>query len=519
MPEWIQKSSLVARRDWFENISTKMFWIGALLGPILFFAMMIIVGVLAFQTGTSSGKYAVIDQSNGISDEVRNSITRTDLGRFLRIQRPESVEEEVLQEVDDQLRLRSDDESEAIRAFVDDVMPYLSYPSADRLSPTSSSTAGRFATWWTENTETVIELAPNVSFAQFDELAPEKIYSEEELNSLLKLEVLLGYFIIPENIVNSSEGAKFVTMDILKTDLSSWYSRYVSTIVRGYRVEQADLDLETARWVTQGVYFSTNRPVDDADPSRDILDVEESIEVSMLEQMAQFAPAVYLYILWFTVLMGSTMLMTGTVEEKSTKLVEVLLSNVDATHLMDGKLVAIALTMMTIVGVWIVLMGTPMMLGTMALPNLMPMDLDWVGFIFNPAYVFNFALFLVLGFAFYGYLFSAVGSVCSSIRDAQVLMAPVSIILVVPILMVVPLAMDPDGPLALIMRWIPPFTPFVMMGTAAELPSLPIYLIIVAWLLLWVWGSRWIAGRIYSKGMLLEEKPKGIKGLAHLVRA
>lgn len=516
MPNHLRTILLIARRDWLESVSTKMFWIGALLGPILMVVLMVIVGFASISTATSKGQYAVIDNSTGLAQDIRNEIVRRDLQTFLfsaLLQESESIE--VLDELQTKLVIDNTIEGEAVFRFIEEVLPYINDYAA-----TGSTTQERFAAWWKENRDVVIDRAPAVSMSRYIEFRPSIQHSEESLQQLVDNEVLLGYFVIPENIVDTSTDAKFVTKNILKNDVASWYSNYATSAVRAKRVAATNVQEDDAQWIMQRVSFATNKAIspDDLAAGQDGVDRPSTEEVTAGEQIARFAPAIYQYILWFMVFMGSMMLMTGTVEEKSTKLVEVLLSNADAGQLMDGKLIGITATLLTVVGVWISFIAVPVTLGLFALPQVSFLDVDIIGAIFKPAYVVNFVIFLALGFVFFGYLFSAVGSACASIRDAQVFSTPITILLIVPVMLMVPLAMDPTGMLATILKFFPPYTPFVMMNTAAELPSLPVYLLILVWMLLWTCASRWVAARVYQKGMLMESKPKGFKELVRLVK-
>ena len=247
--------------------------------------------------------------------------------------------------------------------------------------------------------------------------------------------------------MDSSEDAKFVTKNILKDDLASWYAGYATTVIRRHRVEESNIEVDDARWIMRSVFFATNKALVLTDEDSLAAEIpSQTSRVTAGERIARFAPAIYQYVLWFMVLFGSMMLMTGTIEEKSTKLVEVLLSNVDASQLMDGKITGSCVYVAH--GSFSMAyfpLESQLFLVLRLFLRCYPRTWDSIFFsvIFNPIYVLNFVIFLFIGFVFYGYLFSAVGSVCTSIRDSQVLSAPVTIVLVVPIMLIVPLAMDP----------------------------------------------------------------------------
>ena len=515
----------IAKRDWVEATSTKMFWFGALLMPVIsvMIAIFAMFAIAITSTASSVGAYYVIDNSDGLGVEIRNEILRSDLSNFLFAlsRRDLSAEdEEVLKEVHSALP------SKALE-FIDSFMEYLEHPRQDLSTLSTDSLGKRFSEWWSTNDDRIVQLAPNVSFARYDEILTPNL-SEQELNSWLKTEKIVGYFVIPEDFISSNEGAKFVTKNILKDDLADWYENFATRVIQNKRFAESNISRETAVKLLQRASFRTSRAVAPSvstpRPSTSAgtpTSSELTEEVTVWETVGEFAPAIYQYILWFLVFIGATILMTNTVEEKSTKLVEVLLSNLDPAQLMDGKLLGSALTLLTVVGLWIFLLSLPMTLGSGALVVFAPQIGEFLSSgalnsIFNPLYVVNFVIFFILGFAFYGYALSAMGAVCSNIREAQLMSTPINLIIIVPLIFMVPIALDKTGGLATIMSYIPPFTPFVMMNIVAETTWYS-YFLILLWMTACTLGVRWLARQIYTKGILLENKPSGIKGLVRLV--
>lgn len=495
--------------------------------PVVTFALAIfgMVAATIASTSVSVGSYYVIDHSDGLAQEIRNEILRSDLTNFMFVladRDPRSDDEEILRDVHEATQ------TSTIPVLVGSFVEHLQHPQRDFTTTSGDSLAKRFSVWWSNNKDRIIELAPNVSFAQYEEILTPNL-SEQELISLLKDEEILGYFIIPETFVSSSENAKFVTEKILKQDLANWYERFATRVIQNKKFAESNISRETAMWLLQRASFRTSRAIASSRDSRtdstagtaSSAGEETTKEVTAWEAAGEFAPIVYQYILWFLVFIGATVLMTNTVEEKSTKLVEVLLSDLDPVELMDGKLLGSALTLLTVVGLWIFLISLPVMMGSGAVIAFLPQAEEFLesgvlNSIFNPLHVINFVIFFVLGFSFYGYSLSALGSVCSNIREAQMMATPINLIAIVPLILMFPIALDKTGPLATIMSYIPPFTPFVMMNVVAEIDWLN-YVIIFTWMSACTLGVRWLAKQVYTKGILLENKPAGIKGLVRLV--
>jgi ABC-2 type transport system permease protein len=105
---------------------------------------------------------------------------------------------------------------------------------------------------------------------------------------------------------------------------------------------------------------------------------------------------------------------------------------------------------------------------------------------------------------------AAVGSAVSDLREAQSLVGPVMMVLVVPLMLWMPIVQNPNGMLATIAGFIPPATPFVMILrlTAATEP-IPVWQTIasIVWGFACAFGMLWLAARIFRVGVLMQGKP------------
>ena len=84
----------------------------------------------------------------------------------------------------------------------------------------------------------------------------------------------------------------------------------------------------------------------------------------------------------------------------------------------------------------------------------------------------SFIVYFVLGYLFYAALLCGIGSLANNLKEAQTLMMPIQLLLIVPLVVMMPIGRDPNGLLAQVLSWLPPFTPFVMMNRAAFPPGL-----------------------------------------------
>ncbi len=88
-----------------------------------------------------------------------------------------------------------------------------------------------------------------------------------------------------------------------------------------------------------------------------------------------------------------------------------------------------------------------------------------------------FLFYFLVGYLFYSAILAGIGSVCNSAKESQNLMSPIMIVMMIPILAMLPIGQDPNGLMAKVLSFIPPFTPFVMMNRAAGPPALWEYLL------------------------------------------
>lgn len=497
---------LIAKRDWREAASRKIFWFGILLSPFLMVGFMALAAVMisnaAFDLDFPESEsyrdyefYSVIDHSGFLGKEISDAILAADVDAVLSFVKPrslDSLDEPMLKELQRELQTTS------LQELSHTILEHLLLRIDEKVH-NHESFAGRFANWWLNDESKLRKVIPGLSpFV-------EGIFrGEPDHDELLRSEEILGYFVIPENLIESDESVQFFYTDVSTSNLVHWYGRFASEVVRQYRAERANIDVETFDQLSN-VSFSYHNPIF---PRPEL--TETTQERSMpAPTPTQFVPMAYQYILFFMVLVGSAMLLTSTVEEKASRLVEVILSNTDSNRLMDGKLLGIALILLTIIGAWLAL--------TLVFSSWSMLILSQApSSAFNLNYMSNFVVFFVLGYGFYGYTLSAIGSVCSNIREAQPMALPINLLMVVSLFLMFPIALNPDAIWVKVLYFFPPFTPFVMMSSAASLPELPLYVLVLAWMILATLGVRWVAGRIYARGILMEDKPRGLKNFVKL---
>ncbi len=104
-----------------------------------------------------------------------------------------------------------------------------------------------------------------------------------------------------------------------------------------------------------------------------------------------------------------------------------------------------------------------------------------------------------------------IGSLASNLKEAQTLMMPIQLLLIVPLVVMVPIGRDPNGLLAQVLSWLPPFTPFVMMNRAAFPPGLHHYVGTTLLMLVSIFFALRLAARIFETGVLMTGKPPRLR--------
>ena len=210
-------------------------------------------------------------------------------------------------------------------------------------------------------------------------------------------------------------------------------------------------------------------------------------------------PIIVVMLLYMGIVGISQMLISNTIEEKANRVYEVLLSSVSPFELMAGKILGICGVGLTLLTCWT---------GGGLVAAAMQGTTDVV----SAAEIAWFAVYYLLGFLMIASLFVAVGSACNTIKEAQNLMAPLSMLLALPLIIAMLTMSNPNGTTATVASFIPPFTPFVMMTRLASVPAPPVWQqwATLGLLLLSTWLAIRLAARVFRVGILLYGQPPSL---------
>jgi ABC-2 type transport system permease protein len=220
-----------------------------------------------------------------------------------------------------------------------------------------------------------------------------------------------------------------------------------------------------------------------------------------------FRAVALVMIMFFALVPTGQILMRSVIEEKASRVIEVLLSSVTATELMVGKIVGLGTVGLTLVGTWA------------AIGALIAWRFGG-GFPIGGADAGMFLLFFLPGYFFYAALLGSIGSICHAERDAQPFLTPISLMLILPVMLGFAIAQSPDHALVRIASFIPFFAPSLMLFRWTIHPPPPgeiaaTWAALVAATCVMFWASS----RIFRIGILLTGKRPTIAEVARWVRA
>ena len=230
-------------------------------------------------------------------------------------------------------------------------------------------------------------------------------------------------------------------------------------------------------------------------------DANQSAEMTIADRAPQFVAVGLTFLLWTLIFSVVNYLLMGTIEERSNKIFDTLLTSVKLPHLLAGKLIAVLAVSLTLMSVWS-LGGTAVTVaGFSAMPGeVRDIVSAGVSAALDPAMLIPALISFLLGYLMYGSVFLALGSLCDTIQEAQTLMTPLIILMMVPLFMVTIAMTDLESPIIGAMAWVPIFTPFLLILRMPTDPPLWEVAGQLGLMTLATLAILWVAARVYRAG-------------------
>jgi ABC-2 type transport system permease protein len=225
-------------------------------------------------------------------------------------------------------------------------------------------------------------------------------------------------------------------------------------------------------------------------------------------------------LLYVAVLINGQGMATAIVEEKSSRLIEVILGAVTATEFMAGKILGVLGSGLTQLAVWILVAVVAIVQAVPALAFSSPIpDFDF-SMILNARLLFYFAVFFALGYLLYSVLFAVVAVTCTSTEELGQSMMAAVLPMVIAMMVAISVITNPSAPIMRVLSLIPFFTPLVMMARINVLTP-PLWEIWLGIVLLAASSAlaSWAASKIFTYALLMTGKRPTLPDLLQVMRA
>jgi ABC-2 type transport system permease protein len=234
--------------------------------------------------------------------------------------------------------------------------------------------------------------------------------------------------------------------------------------------------------------------------------------------VAGFVGAILLYM---ALLIYGIQVMRAVLEEKTTRIVEIIISVLRPWQLMLGKILGVGAVGLTQLGIWLLSIVLLLTFGLPYFAALQPdlLDLETArGFLPEAGAFVLFVTFFILGYFLYSSLYAAVAAMCSTDEEAQQTQMPVTMLLVIPMLVMTTIVENPNGPVGTWLSLVPFFSPVLMFPRfMAGAPLWQVGLSLVL-MVITIVAVAWVAGRIYRVGILMQGKRPTLPEIVRWVR-
>jgi len=328
-------------------------------------------------------------------------------------------------------------------------------------------------------------------------------------------EEIFGLLQINGNLETNPQAATFYSEKQAPQDLMMYITHTLSEVAKNNKLEHftqsAGVDKEIIHSIQQIVESKSTVSVNTIRWGKDGEEKETSGELASIIGMVS---TMFMYM--FILIYGS-IVMQGVIEEKTNRIVEVMISSVRPFDLMMGKIIGIGLTGFTQLFIWICMGAVLFGLKDSIFPGTDMGDLSGYFTLLSSiewgSILLFFILFFIGGYLIYASLFAMVGSAVDNPQDSQQFVMPITMIFIFALYAGIYSGNNPDGPLAFWCSMIPLTSPIVMMVRVPM--GIPLWetLLSLAILLVSVLLTVKFAAKIYRVGILMYGKKPSLKEL------
>jgi ABC-2 type transport system permease protein len=312
-----------------------------------------------------------------------------------------------------------------------------------------------------------------------------------ELSDRIRRADLFAFVEIPAAALDAASGIRlhYHSNHPAHTDLPRWLEATIGREIVHRRFEAASLDRTMVDRLTRTPDVESLGLLERGDAGV----IKEAAVVDRLRTFA--IPVTFMMMMFLLVMSSSPQLLNSVIEEKMSRISEVLVASVTPFQLMMGKLLGSV--------------GVSLVLATIYLAGAYGLAQYW-GYanVLTPGLIASFFFYLVLAILLFGSMFIAIGAACTDLKDAQNMMTPAMILIMFPMFSWAAVIRAPESGLALATSLFPFSTPFIMLLRIALQPAPPLWQILLSAVLVCaaVIVAVWAAGRIFRAGLLIHGK-------------
>jgi ABC-2 type transport system permease protein len=325
-----------------------------------------------------------------------------------------------------------------------------------------------------------------------------------ELCERVRREELFAFVELPKALLDPASGAtiRYYSDHPSYSALPEWLRAAVNGIVLNERFRQASVDRALLLRLTKQASLEELGLVERA-PTGELRGAQQ-----VDRARAYGVPLGGLLLMYIMVMSSAPQLLNSVIEEKMSRISEVLVASVTPFELMMGKLIG---------GV-----GISTLLAAIYIGGGLVVAQWWGGYAsaVTPAMLLWFALFLVMSIFLFGSLFVAIGAACNDLKDSQNMMTPVMVLVMIPIFTSPAVLRAPDATVATVLSLIPTAAPFLMMLRISLAPGPPAWQIAASLVVMMatVVVVVWAAGKIFRTGLLMQGKSATLGEMLRWIR-
>ena len=449
----MRKIFLIATRDFLATVSTKGFIIAIMVPPLIYAAIiMVFPRLMNNRVPAVTGSITVIDQTGQIAPRVRQYL-----------------------------------DPQAMAARRD-----AAFNRAMESNPMAGAAAARGGV----TQRAVLGELPNIEIVGAPASAVE--HEKDQLKADQGVRRLAVLVIDPNAVAPGADGAYgsyelFVRRN-LDNRIQNEIRNAATEAIVDARVRAAGLDRRRIDELT-----TVRRPSS--------VTVTSAGESATRAEFGQLLPMGFALLLMISVMSSGQYLLTTTIEEKSSRTMEVILSAVSPLELLTGKILgqmAVGLTILIVYS----------SIGILSLISMAMFGL------IDPMLLIYLFVFFLITYVIMGSLMAAIGSAVNELREAQSLMTPITLLMMIPWLFWFPIAREPNSVFATVVSFIPPMNAFAMLLRLTSTAPPPMWQV---WLSIAVGvaaagGALWFASRVFKIGLLMHGRPPNVATLLRWAR-